>query len=792
MSRPLFAVLAISTLGLGIGATTALFSVVEGVLLRSLPYQEPGEIVTVWETVPELRFREGGMSEIWDRFLFSYPDYRRWRDGQTSFQSVALYNLNRSVVTLDGEPREISVGVMSASLLPLLGVRPALGRAFLPGEDGPGADRVALLSWEFWRTSRGADPGVLGSSLTVDGKPFTVVGVLPRGFRFRSLGREGGSGNYPAWIPVGAGWASVTGGGHNFQAVGRLRPGVSLEQATAETASMVRGNRSPEERGARVVPRREAETRGLRHPLLLLFGASGLLLLIACGNMAFLLLGELARRRREITTRKALGAGRWRLGRQLLTESVVLGLAGSILGTALAFLGIRLLVGLAPPIPRLEDVGMSAPVLLFSAGAGVLTGILFGLAPLLELGSSRVQEVLRSGTGSTGRFGSRLQRSLIAGEIALTAVLLVAGGLLIRSLDALLEVDPGFRPERVVHVPLRLSFSRFPEMEERTGLLRDLRAAAGAIPGVERVSGSSSVPFHGPSTTYTVRLPGVEPGPGEDRPNVQAREVLPGYFQVMGIPLLAGRGIEEGDRQGTVRVAVVSERTARTLWPGRSALGKRVVVRDTLTVVGVVGDVYHESLDTPPRPTVYEAALQRGSSRMTLVLRMAGPAAPLPAAVRKAVWAVDPGLPVSQVASGVSLVRATARHERFRAVLLAVFALTAALLSAAGVFGVTARGVGTRRREMGIRLAVGARTSTLTRGMVWDALLPVLAGAVAGLLVAVALSGFLSRYLFGVVPLDGPTYLVVAGGLGGLSLLAAWLPARRLRRLAPMEVLREE
>lgn len=792
MNRPLFTLAAATTLALGIGATTAIFSVVEGVLLRRLPYENPGEIVTVWETVPEWRFREGGLSDIWDRFLFSYPDYRRWRDGQTSFQSVALFNSNRSVLTLAGEPREVSVGVMSASLLPLLGVRPVLGRAFLPGEDGPGAERVALLSHDFWRERWGGDPDVLGRSLLLEGEPFSVVGVLPRGFRFRSLGREGGSGDYPLWIPVGAGWASVTGGGHNFQALGRLRPGVSLEQASAETASLVRGDRPPEERGARVIPRRQAETRGLRHPLLLLFGASGLLLLIASGNMAFLLLGDFPRRQRELVTRRALGAGTARLARQLLTESVLLGMMGSALGMGLAVLGTRTLVGLAPPIPRLEEVGVSLPVLAFSTGVGILTGILFGLAPVLRLGQSRSREVLRRGMGSTGRAGPRLQQTLIAGEIALTAVLLISGALLARSLDALMEVDPGFRAEGVVHVPLRLSFSRYPREQERTALLRSLRQALSGVPGVQGVSGSSSVPFHGPTTTYTVQMPGKDPGPEGGAPSIQGREVLPGYFQAMGIPLLAGRGIHEGDREETLRVAVVSEGLARSLWPGRSPLGARIVVRDTLTVVGIAGDVRHESLDSPPRPTVYEAALQRAPTRMTFVLRTRTGEVPSVSDLRRAVWSVDPGLPVPLVTSAASLLKASARHEGFRTALLSLFALTAALLAAAGVFGVTARGVGARRREMGIRLAVGARVASLTRGMVLETLRPVVAGTVAGFLVVVGLSGFLSRYLFGITFMDVPTYLGVAAGLGGLSVLAAWIPARRVRRLAPMEVLREE
>lgn len=790
--RPLFTAIAVGTLGLGVGATTAIFSVVEGVLLRELPYERPGELVQVWTTFPEWEGRGGPISDLWDRFYFSYPDFDQWRDGQTVYQDVALYNFNTLTLTGTGTPERISAGVATASLFPLLGVRPVVGRAFLPGEDGPGAQRVALLSYDFWQERFSGDRDILGESIALSDESFTIIGILPRGFRLRSIGNPEASGDRPIWIPVGTGYDPMTRGLHNFEAVGRLQPGVTLAHAQEETAALVRGELDPSERGARLIPRDEAETAGLGRPLYLLLGASLVLLLIASGNVATLLLAEFTGRRHEMATRTALGAGKGRIVRQLLTESVLLGVVGSGLGIVLAVTGTRALVSMAPPFPRLDELGVDGTVLLFAVGVGILTGLLFGLAPSIDLSGSRTQETLRSGRRQSRRSESFFQHSVVSAEIALTLVLLVSGGLLLRSLSTLFAVDPGFRPEQLVEIPVVLERGIFPAPQERVGIRRQIRVALESLPGVESVSATTSLPFAGRSTTYTFRKVGEEWGEDVPEPPVQRRDVMPGYVETLGIPLLAGRTIEAGDREGALPVAVISESMARDYWRDDSAIGSRIVINDTLTVVGIVGDVLHESMDANIRPTVYVATAQSSPSGVSFVIRTSGNPTGLFPLMREAIWSVVPSLPISRVTRVTSLMSDTAADERFRTTLMMLFGVCAALLAGAGVFGVTSRSVARRTREMGIRMALGAKEEGLVRSMVTSGIPSGMIGIGVGLVGALWASRLLGQYLFGVTTWDPLTYAVVIAGLGGLSVLASYLPARRVSKVAPMDVLREE
>lgn len=789
--RPLFTFIALGTLGLGIGATTAIFSVVEGVLLRPLPYQRPGELVQVWETFPGWRDNPQ-LAAGWDQMYLAWPDYERWRDGQTMFQEVALYGGTTKIFSGAGAAEEISVGMGSASLLSALGIRPVLGRGFLPGEDGNGADRIALLSHSFWQERFGREPGVLNESITLNNEPYAIVGVLPPAFRIRSLGFFGGAGNSPVWIPIGSDGGSLGVNSHSFEGVARLKPGVTLVQASAETESLLRGDRPPEEISARLAYRNEAELAGLREPLYLLLGASLVLLLIACGNVATLLMGEITGRRHELATRMAVGAGRRRLLRQLVTESVLLGIAGSGLGILLSVAGTGALVGLAPPLPRLGQVGVNGTVLVFAVSVGVVTGIIFGLAPSLDVFRGPVRNAFQGGTRGQERQGAVFQRGVVSLEVALTVVLLVSGGLLVRSLNGLFAVEPGFRQEGLVEVRVRLPGYRYSERTERLFAFRQMQEAIQAVPGVEAVSGTTRPPFSVSPNLLSFGIEGHDVPQGAISPHTSQYAVLPGYFEVMGIPLLAGRSLSETDGEGGPAVAVISESMARRFWRGASPLGTRIYFGDTLTIVGIVGDVRHEAMDAEVLPSLYLPLRLDPETRFSFVIRTADNPESLLPGLREAVASVDSDVPVLRTASIHSLMVGSARGERFRTVLMMVFGICAALLAGAGVFGVTSRGVARRNREMGIRMALGARGSRLVRMVLGGSLAAGAVGIGLGLVGALGATRLLAQYLFGIDSWDPLTYGTAACAMVILSGVASYVPARRASRVAPMAVLREE
>jgi putative ABC transport system permease protein len=788
--RPLFTVLALGTLALGIGSTTAIFSVVDSVLLRPLAVHAPDELVTVWEVRPGWREQGGFMSRYWDRFFFTYPEYERWAENQTMFQSVALMGFPTMTLQEEDGSERIATGAATASLFPMLGVRPVLGRAFLPGEDGRAAERVALISFAFWQGRFGGDPEVLGESINLGNNDFTVVGVLPPTFRLRSMGDPEDTGDRSVWVPLGAD-TYFRGGGHNYEAMGRLKPGTTLARATPETAALLTDHADPAEKTVRLVPREDEETASYRTPLYLLLGASLILLLIACANVAALLTGEIPARRHEMATRSALGAGGGRIVRQLLTESLLLGLAGSLLGVLLAVVGTKALIAIAPPLPRLDEVGLSGPVLLFTTALGLGASVLFGLAPSLELSGGRPQESLRKDGRAGGRRRTLFQRSLVPMEVALTLVLLSSGGLLVRSLTSLYAVSPGFNPTDLVEARVEISWNRFADPYEYYPHFRRMQEELEALPGTMAVSGTSSPPFSGPSTTSNLRVVG-RMGDEEEGYSVQERMVLPGYFTTAQIPLLAGRPILDTDRSDGPLVAVVSESLARVINPDGSALGARVIRTDTFTVVGIVGDVRHESLEADLRPTFYQPLSQRPVSRVSFLVRSQAHPRGLHSPIRRAIWSIDPAAPIAHVASVLSQMRETAREHEFRTTLMTLFGLCACLLAGAGVFGVTARSVTRRLREIGIRKALGAQDNQLLIGAVGEVMRDASVGIILGLVGSLWMTRFISQFLFSVRSWDPLTYGVVTLGLVVLIGLAATVPARRAASVAPMEVLRRE
>jgi len=793
--RPLFAIVAVLTLSAGIGATTAMFSVVEGVLLRPLPYERPEELVHIWQTYPEWR-THGQLAARWNRNEVSYPDFRRLHERQTVFDDVALYGYTTTTLTGLDTPERVYAGIASPSLFSLLGFHPELGRFFLPEEVGRGAPRVAILSFEFWAERFGSDPNVLGRTITLNGMAFDVVGVLPADFRLRNLEEYAAGGTRPFWIPVGANGATLGPEDHSFEAVARMKPGVTIDQATEQTDVLIRGDRELSAKGAWLVPRAEAESFGFEAPLMLLLAASFVLLLIACGNLSLLILGEVTSRRHEFATRAALGAGRMRVVRQLLTESALLGVLASLIGAFLAIGGTRFLMTLAPPLPRIEGVGVNGTVLSFTIVVGLVTGAVFGVLPSLGLSFEAIHEMLQRRKNNLERGESFSQRLIVSLEIALTVVLLVSCGLLIRSLGNILGTDLGFHREYMAEVRVELPAhrnSRYSDPQARLSTLEEIRSTLAAVPGVANVSGSSTMPLTGIPSFYELKIEGWDSQEDGSTPHAFMPSVFPGFLEAMGVPLVAGRMLSDSDTRNTLPVAVISESMARRFWPPGAALGSEFCRGPrSFNVVGIVGDVRYESMNAEVRPTAYVSALQFTSSRLSFVLKTQVEPESLFPQLRDAVWSIAADAPITRTTTISALISESAREERFRTVVIVLFSICAALLAASGIFGVTARSVTRRYREFGIRVALGARERRLVRSTVGGTLLTGLIGTALGLLSAFWVSRLLRDFLFGVSPSDPLIYGLVGALTTAICLAAAYVPARRVMSVDPVEVLKAE
>lgn len=785
--RPLFTTIAVLTLGLGLGAATAMYSVVARVLIESVPFREPGRVVNVWQTAEGARGAPGLVGRTWDRLPMSFDQYRAWQVDNTAFEGIAVHNAVETTLTGQGPAERIALGIGSASLLSVLGVEPVLGRWFLPEEEAVvlgQASAVTVLSYETWQRRLGGDPGVLGRTLVLDGVSHTIVGVLPAGFRLRHLGMhwlgDDQRGVRDVWKPLG----SALGNGNNLEAVARLAPGVSREQALSETRAILLAKRDRGE--VRIVPRTEDETHGLSSPLLLLFGATGLVLVIACANIATLSLGELHGRRSELVTRSALGAGRRRLVGQLLTESLLLGALGTAVGALVALAGTRILVALAPPLPRVEAVGVDLRALGFAMSIGLLAVAAFGTLPaFLSARRSGVGLPATTRTATGRRTGS--ERWLVSLEIALTVVILVAGGLLGRSLQQLLAVDPGFDPDGLATVRVFIPQSGYPTPDDVGRAHEELVATIAAIPGISRASAITRLPFPGLTNTTTLTVLGPD---GQRGPHVSAQQlyVAPGYHETMGIPLLAGEWLSSATPGGVL----VNERIAREHWPTGSPVGVPVAMgRGSTAIVGIVGDEKRNALGLEADRAFY-MALRPSDRDVSLVARTGGDARTVARHMRDAVRAYDPDLPVRQVTTLPDLIAASASQERYRTMLMTVFGALATLLAAVGVFGVTAQGVVRRTREMAIRMSLGAGEQRLVGRVVARALGTGAAGIAAGLIAAAWVGRWLAGMLFGVHPLDPPTYAIVAALVAAVCACASFVPARRIAGIDPARVLGAE
>jgi predicted permease len=782
---------AVVTLGLGIGAATAVFSIIDGVLLRQLPYQDPERLVTVWIGYP-LR---GQFVNLRD------DQYRLWEENNTLFQEVAIYLANawgHGTLTGLGPPERVSVGTATVSLLSVLGVDPLLGRWFLPGEEGtePGeAAPVAVISFELWTRMFGGRHDVLGQTIEVDGIARTIVGVLPEGFRLRWLTesplgiREVAS--KELWLPFGQSYDCIGCGSTMYQGLGRLKPGVTIEQALGETRTILASTASFDDMTVRLVPREEDETRGLGSPLVLLLAATGLLLLIACGNIATLSLGEMQGRRQELATRSALGAGSARIVGQLLTESLLLGLLASAVGVLVTIAGTRGLLLLAPPLPRIDQVGVNGMALGFALALGMLAGLVFGTVPSILAARSSVGSVLRAsertGTGRARRF----QRTVVVLEVALTAVLLVTGGLLTRSLSRLLSVDPGFAADSLATIHVSLPDSRYATQESHATFVSEVLPRLEAIPGVQAATAANNLPFPGTTSGWGVRDETADPS----LPRLSGKlfHVVPGFHEMMGMRLVDGRTFTGADGPDAPSVAVVSEAFARRLWPDETPIGRRLVYPwTTVTVVGVVGDVRRETLRATPDLVFYVPFSQFTRSDVSFAVRTSGDPTQAISQMRDAVWSVDGDLAITNSGTMASLISKSASDERYRTLLMGAFGVLASVLAAVGVFGVTARAVSLRTREMGIRMALGASGTGIVTTILRGSMAAGLLGTAVGMLAALWVSRLLSGLLFTVAPSDPLTYGSVAISLCVLCLVASYLPARRITQVDPVDVFRTE
>jgi putative ABC transport system permease protein len=796
---PAFTAVAVLTLALGIGANTAIFSVVNTVLLRPLPYREPDRLVWIWANSP----RQGIPFHF-----FLYPDFVEWRAQARSCETMAAYA--PAAVTLTNgataEAEHVPRLRVSASFFRLLGVRPALGRDFVEADDQPGAPRVVMLSHELWQRRYGSEPGVVGRMVTLDGEGYTAVGVLPPGFRAANLTAQ-------LYTPIALD-GSRTGPGRRFShgAFARLARGVTAGQAQAET-NLIVDRLDPNffrwgGRGIRLWGVREFLVREVRLSLLVLTGAVGLVLLVACANVANLLLARATTRQREIAVRATLGAGRWRLMRQLLTESSLLGLLGGGLGLLAAYWGVKLLVAVTPAnYPLVAETRIDGQVLGFTLLLSVATGVLFGLAPAVSLSRTSLQEALKEGGRSAtgGAQHHRVRSLLVVVEVALAAVLAIGAGLLLKGFWRLQGVNPGFEAKGVLTAGLSLPAARYATGERRAAFHRELASRLETLPGVQAAGIVTALPLGGYNTGTAIHIQGQpEPRPDE-APVVWFRAASPGYFRAMQIPLKRGRLLSARDLEGAERVALVNETMARRFWPGLDPIGQRFGLglshrppapdRPALpwiTVVGVVGDVRHTALAQPAEAEYFESYLQRPFPAVTVVVRTPAEPERFAPSLRAAVAAVDKGQPVSEVTALERWLFNSIAPQRLATVLLGIFAGLALALATVGVYAVMSFSVERRTHEIGVRLALGAERGDVLRLVLRQGMTLALAGLGAGLVGALFLGRVMRGLLFGVTATDPAVFAAAAAALAVVALVATWIPARRATRVEPSAALRYE
>jgi len=793
-----FTAVAVITLALGIGANTAIFSVVNELLLRPLPYRDAERIAMLWEVTPQGRRQN----------TTSRANFRAWRDQNSSFTQMAAFTDQRFNLTGDAEPEELSVQMATPEIFKVLGVDPILGRTFTTDDDGAGKPPVVVLSYALWQRRFGGQSNIIGQPITLNGEKFTIIGVMPASFQFHIKHRSGTGRPTELWtilpMPIGG---TANERGRFLSVVARLKDGVPVEQAGAElrTIEARLSDEAPQfnkNYSAEVLPLREQFFGNLRRPLWLMLGAVGFVLLIACANVANLLLSLATSREKEIALRAALGARRWRIIRQLLTESLLLALLGSALGLGFAWIGIKALVAISPrDLVSLQSVGLNVSVLLWTLGVSLLTGIIFGLAPALHISRLNLNDSLKEGgkSESAQAGGSRRLRSaLVVSEIALAVVLLASAGLLIKSFVRLQQVDRGFNTDNILTMVVRLPDAAYREDPQIVNFFVQAMERIRSLPAVRSAGVINYLPLYGGLGSATgFKIEGrPEPPPGQG-PSTDVRVVDAGYFETMGIPLLRGRNFSSLELREPKRVILINEALARKHFGNEDPLGKRLDVAMFenpiwCEIIGVVGNVRYDSLIDESPPAVYFAHPDLAYSFMTLVIRTDGDPASIAPAVQREIRSLDPNQPVSDVRTMNQVMSEWVSSSRFNTLLLGLFAGLATLLSAVGIFGVMNYSVALRTRELGLRLAVGAQPRQVLLLVLKQGLLLTVLGVVVGLAAALALTRLLSGLLFGVAAVDVSTFTTISVLLVLVSLIACYLPARRAMRIDPLRALRYE
>ncbi|MEN3332202.1 MAG: putative transport system permease protein [Blastocatellia bacterium] len=793
---PVFTAVAVLTLALGIGANTAIFSVVNELLLRPLPFRDAERLVTLWEVSPEGRHQN----------TTSRANFRAWREQSTTFEGMAAFSDQRLNLTGDREPEEVSVQLATPELFQVLGVEPLLGRT-LNEDDGRARSAGVVLAYGIWQRRFGGDPEIVGKPITLNGMPFNIVGVMPAGFQWHIRGRSGTGKPAEMWAVLVMPTEGPATLGRFLSVVARLKPGVSREQGEAEIKAIEArlGQDAPQYNrgyGAEAIPLREQFVGNVRPALWILLGAVGFVLLIACANVANLLLARAAARQKEVALRTALGAHRWRIVRQLLTESLLLALLGSLLGLGLAWWGIPALVAISPrDLVNLQGVGINLKVLAWTLAISLATGIIFGIAPALEATRLNLNEALNEGGkggGGQGAHSRRLRSVLVVAEVALALVLLASAGLMVKSFARLRNIDTGFNPENVLTMVVRLAGAKYREDPQVVGFFRQATERIGALPGVRSIGIVNYLPLYGglgSSTGFTIEgQPELPPGEG---PGANVRVSDAGYFSAIGIPLLRGRNFTDVEDRQAKHVVLISESLARQYFPGEDPLGKHISVEmfdkpNPTEIIGIVGDVRYDSLTDAAEPTVYFPHPDLTYEFMTLVIRTDSDPAAIAAAVRGEVREIDPNQPVSDVRTMKQVMADTVGRARFNTLLLGLFAGLATLLAAVGIFGVMNYSVTVRTREIGIRVALGAQPSQVLMLILRQGLLLTLTGIGIGLAGALALTRIMSSLLFGVGATDPLTFAAIVVLLTVVSVIACYIPARRATRVDPVTALRHE
>jgi predicted permease len=789
-----FAIVAIVALALGIGANSAIFSVVNTVLLRPLPFKEPGQLVMVWDNNSHLGF---------PRDTPTPANFLDWRRQNTVFHGMAAIATRSFNLTGAGEPERLDCDRVSADLFDLLGVQPVVGRNFVAAEDKPGT-HVVILSYGVWQRRFGADPRVIGQSVTLSGESYTVVGVMPANFQLPVRTEFSAQ----LWVPIAfRNDEAAQRGSHYLYVIARIKPGLNLAQARAKMDAIAAhlARQYPQENlrmGAVVVPLHEQLVGDIKPALLLLLGAVGFVLLIACANVANLLLARAAVRQKEIALRLALGASRSRLARQFLTESVLLALIGGGLGLFLAFEGIEILKSFIPPsVSQSAAIAIDGRVLLFTMLVSLVTGIIFGLAPVGQLSHLDLNDTLKEASrdSSGGGKAHRLRGILVVAEVAVSFILLIGAGLLINSFVHLRNLDPGFNPDHLLTVKVNLTETRYPDTEGRAKFFHEVVPRVQELPGVKAVAIADNLPLTYDGNSFFIGIEGRPDPPPDQRLDVVLRIAGPGYFSTMQIPFLKGRDLTEDDRPDTNRVVIISEKTAERYWPGEDPIGKRLkpglASSDVpwRTVIGVVKDVRQNDFIATPKPEMYWSYQQvQDFPPNALVIRTNIDPLSLAPSVRSAIWSIDKDQPVSEIRTMDEIVSQAIARQRFSMLLLGIFAAVALLLAAVGIYGVMSYSVAQRTREIGIRIALGAKRADVLKLIVTQGLRLVGLGLAIGLAAGFLLTRAMSSLLFGISATDPFTYLSISTVLLAVAMLASYLPALRATRVDPMLALRAQ